>query len=56
MSNLSWAATVRLVGERLQGLTAVGRATIERLKINQTRIVTARRLWIRMGVHPPNFT
>jgi hypothetical protein len=40
-------------GEQLKGLTSIGRATIERLKINQDRVVTARRLWIRIGIHPP---
>lgn len=40
-------------GQRLRGLTATGRATIERLKINQDRIVVSRALWIRAGNHPP---
>jgi len=38
---------------RLQGLTPVGRATIERLKINIERMVFARRVWISAGEHPP---
>ena len=37
----------------LQGLTATGRATIERLKINQTRVVEARAFWAFSGLHPP---
>ena len=38
---------------RLNGLTPVGRATIERLKINQDRVVDAPVLWVFAGVHPP---
>ena len=37
----------------LNGITSVGRATIERLKINQDRVVDARVLWVFSGVHPP---
>lgn len=40
-------------GTRLKGLTPVGRVTIERLKINQDRVVDARVLWVFAGVHPP---
>lgn len=40
-------------GTRLNGLTPIGRATIERLKINQDRVVDARVLWVFSGVHPP---
>jgi hypothetical protein len=40
-------------GTRLNGLTPIGRATIERLKINQDRVVDARVLWVSAGVHPP---
>jgi hypothetical protein len=41
-------------GIMLRGLTEVGRATIERLKINLPRIVDARRVWVEAGKHPPN--
>lgn len=37
----------------LRGLTPVGRATIERLKINQERVIDARILWVFSGLHPP---
>ncbi|MHB8629199.1 MAG: HNH endonuclease [Aggregatilineales bacterium] len=40
-------------GLLLQGLTMVGRATIARLKMNQQRVLTARRRWIAAGHHPP---
>ena len=40
-------------GLRLQGKTPIGRATISRLKMNQERIVRARRNWILAGNHPP---
>ncbi|MGB1285633.1 MAG: HNH endonuclease [Aggregatilineales bacterium] len=41
-------------GLRLQGKTPAGRATIDRLKINQERIVRARRNWILARTHPPD--
>jgi hypothetical protein len=40
-------------GLRLRGKTASGRATIDRLKMNQHRLVRARRNWITAGNHPP---
>jgi len=40
-------------GIRLRGLTAVGRATIERFKMNQPRVLVARARWIESGYHPP---
>ena len=45
-------------GQKIVGLTAIGRATIERLDMNDERhkdlsIQKARRLWIRGGWHPP---
>ncbi|MBK8024961.1 MAG: HNH endonuclease [Chloroflexi bacterium] len=42
-----------LGGTVLHGLTSVGRATVERLRINQDRVVSARSLWVFAGVHPP---
>jgi hypothetical protein len=42
-------------GLRVQGLTPTGRATVERLKINQERSVVARASWILTGLHPPDF-
>jgi hypothetical protein len=40
-------------GARMEGLTAVGRATIRRLGLNHERHVIARLFWIQAGVHPP---
>jgi hypothetical protein len=40
-------------GLRVQGKTPVGRATVERLKMNQNRMVRARSNWIEAGNHPP---
>jgi hypothetical protein len=39
--------------ERLVGRTPIGRATVERFKMNRDRIVIARRIWIKAGEHPP---
>jgi hypothetical protein len=46
-------------GTAIIGLTAIGRATIHRLDMNDDRhdggsIRRARRMWIRGGWHPPN--
>lgn len=40
-------------GLRLHGKSSTGRVTIERLKMNQQRIIRARRNWIFSGNHPP---
>jgi len=40
-------------GVRIGGTTPTGRATVLRLKVNQDRLVRARRNWIRSGNHPP---
>lgn len=40
-------------GIRVQGKTAIGRATVDRLKMNQERIIRVRRNWIVSGTHPP---
>jgi HNH endonuclease len=45
-------------GQRILGLTPIGRATIDRLDVNDEfhddgSIQRARRLWIRGGWHPP---
>lgn len=37
------------------GLTAIGRATIEALKMNRPQLVRVRRMWVRMSEHPPAF-
>ena len=36
----------------IRGLTAVGRATIIRLKINRPRMVLTRQRWVQAGLHP----
>jgi MinD superfamily P-loop ATPase len=41
-------------GVLVHGLTAIGRATIERLKMNRTRIIIARQRWVKSGFHPPD--
>ena len=35
------------------GLSAIGRATVNRLKMNQPRMLIARREWKKTGSHPP---
>lgn len=39
---------------RLVGLSAVGRATVSRLKMNRLGAVRARRRWVDAGLHPPS--
>ena len=40
-------------GDYIVGRTPVGRATILALRMNRPLVVRARRLWVRIGVHPP---
>jgi hypothetical protein len=40
-------------GTRVLGRTAIGRATVERLRMNRERLVKARQLWVQAGWHPP---
>ncbi len=36
------------------GLTATGRATVNRLRMNRNVIVESRKRWVEVGWHPPN--
>lgn len=38
----------------LIGLTAIGRATVEALKLNRPGVINLRRLLVLAGLHPPN--
>jgi len=40
-------------GNRIIGITAIGRATVEALQLNRDLIVHARRRWVKVGWHPP---
>ena len=55
-NNQSW--TEHFQGEHdgrfVAGLTATGRATVERLPLNRPILVRARTQWIRAGWHPPD--
>ncbi|MCA9980733.1 MAG: HNH endonuclease [Anaerolineales bacterium] len=42
-----------VAGVYLEGITAVGRATIIQLQINNDLITSARRRWVSAGWHPP---
>ena len=46
--------TWSLDGTRVEGLTAVGRATVARLRMNNPVILVARGRWVVSGWHPPN--
>jgi hypothetical protein len=41
------------MGVYIIGLTVIGRATVETLKMNNEFIVPARRHWVEAGWHPP---
>lgn len=43
-------------GLLIAGLTSTGRATVEALKLNRAPLVNARRIWIKVGLHPPSKT
>ncbi len=47
--HFEWSAD----GIRVTGLTAVGRVTIDALKINRPLVVAARSAWVSIGRHPP---
>ncbi len=38
---------------RIQGLTPVGRATVEALSLNHPLLLQVRRKWVEVGWHPP---
>lgn len=40
-------------GTEIIGLTAIGRATVVALRLNNPEIVAARALWVQVGWHPP---
>jgi 5-methylcytosine-specific restriction endonuclease McrA len=40
-------------GGTIVGRTPIGRATVLALRMNRPLVVRARRLWARIGVHPP---
>lgn len=47
--HFSWS----LDGVYVMGRTPVGRATVERLHMNEPAVVEARRRWTEVGWHPP---
>ena len=47
--HFAWEAS----GTRIIGLTAIGRATVVALNMNNAVIVDARRRWVGVGWHPP---
>ncbi len=40
-------------GDRIVGLTAIGRATVVALNLNRPALVKARQAWVMAGWHPP---
>jgi 5-methylcytosine-specific restriction endonuclease McrA len=44
-----WSSTFT----RVLGRTAVGRATVEVVRLNRPRLVRARKVWAHHGLHPP---
>jgi len=47
--HFAWSAD----GLHIVGRTAIGRATVQVLRLNNDWLVRARRIWISAGVHPP---
>lgn len=47
--HFAWSAE----GDRITGLSATGRATVQALGLNSEKRVLARRLWVAAGWHPP---
>lgn len=40
-------------GTEIQGITAIGRATVQALDMNNQGVVIARSFWVQAGWHPP---
>jgi|SRR5579862_8432685 len=40
-------------GDEIVGLTPIGRATVVALRLNRSFLVQARRVWVKVGEHPP---
>ena len=47
--HFAWTAE----GDRINGLTPIGRATIVALSLNRPSLVKARQAWVAVGWHPP---
>jgi hypothetical protein len=47
--HFAWTET----GDRILGLTAVGRTTVVALRLNRPSLIHARRAWVAVGWHPP---
>lgn len=47
-----WSRHFRLTGARIEPLTAIGRATVRLLHLNDTERVDERELLIRFGMYP----
>ena len=47
--HFAWTAA----GDRIAGLTPIGRATIVALNLNRPSLVKARQAWVAAGWHPP---
>jgi len=41
-------------GLHVIGITSVGRATIDRLRMNRDKIIRSRQRWVEAGWHPPD--
>jgi len=41
-------------GTQIKGLTAVGRATVSALKVNNDYAIASRRIWVAENWHPPH--
>jgi hypothetical protein len=50
LEHFRWSAD----GVRIEGITNVGRATVEALKLNNELAVEVRRNWVRAGWYPPS--
>ncbi|MGH2371755.1 MAG: HNH endonuclease, partial [Chloroflexota bacterium] len=40
-------------GTQIIGISSIGRATVEALRLNNDLIMAARRRWVAVGWHPP---
>ncbi len=50
----NWASHFKWIDNyaEIEGITATGRATVNRLKMNRPRMILTRKRWVHAGLHP----
>lgn len=43
-------------GREIRGITVTGRATVTAFQMNRPALVRVRKMWVKLGEHPPKFS